>query len=75
MDHNMGQEIGKVQDYFRYHSLKETLNNLYRQVRRKCLTSYGIAETEIHPIENMGFSHFSVMIVKCKVETFLDSST
>ncbi len=46
-----------------------------KQVKKKCLTSYGIAETEIHPIEYMEFSHYSVIIVKFKVVTFLGWET
>ncbi len=42
-----------------------------KQVKRKWLTSHGIAETEIYPVEYMGFSHYSVIIVKFKVVTFL----
>ena len=68
--------------YKRYAKLKTILDYIVsrevsatytKQVKRKCLTSYGIAETEIYPIEYMGFSHYFLMIVKFKVVTFLGS--
>ena len=43
------------------------------QVMRICVTSYGIEEIEIYPIEYMGFSYYSVMIIKFKVGPFLGS--
>ncbi len=52
---------------------REVPTTYTKQVKRKCLTSYGIPETEIYPIEYMGFSHYFVMIVKFKVVTFLES--